>query len=80
MRVLDSAEIVLWISPNTIDQNSWNSIKLHFEIFLKTLKCHSFVNYDFRKIVYYVPKHTMRVIAWRATMLAGDRSQGVVES
>ena len=31
-------------------------------------------------IVYYVPRHTMRVIAWRATMFAGDRSQGVVEA
>ena len=30
-------------------------------------------------IVYYVPRRTMRVIARRATMLAGDRSQGVVE-
>ena len=31
-------------------------------------------------IVYCVPRGTMRVIAWRATMLAGDRSQGVVET
>ena len=31
-------------------------------------------------IVYYVPRHTMRVIAWRATMFAGDRSQGVAET
>ena len=31
-------------------------------------------------IVYYVPRRTMRVIARRATMLAGDRSQGVVEA
>ena len=30
--------------------------------------------------VYYVPRRTMRVIARRATMLAGDRSQGVVEA
>ena len=32
------------------------------------------------KIVYYVPRRTMRVNARRATMLAGDRSQGVVET
>ena len=31
-------------------------------------------------IVYYVPRRTMRIIARRATMLAGDRSQGVVEA
>ena len=27
-------------------------------------------------IVYYVPRRSMRVIAQRATMLAGDRSRG----
>ena len=31
-------------------------------------------------IVYYVSRRTMRVIARRATMLAGDRSQGVLEA
>ena len=31
------------------------------------------------EIVYYVPRRTMRVIARRATIIAGDRSQGVVE-
>ena len=31
-------------------------------------------------IVYYVPRRTMWVFAWRATMLAGDRSQGIVEA
>ena len=31
-------------------------------------------------IVYYVPRRTMRVIAWRATMLAGDRSRGAISS
>ena len=31
-------------------------------------------------IVYYVPRRIMRVITRRATMLAGDRSQGVVEA
>ena len=31
-------------------------------------------------IVYYVPKCIMRVITRRVTMLAGDRSQGVVET
>ena len=30
------------------------------------------------EIVYYVPRRTMRVIARRATMLAGDRSRGVI--
>ena len=30
------------------------------------------------RIVYYVPRRTMRVIAWRATMLAGDRSRGAI--
>ena len=30
-------------------------------------------------IVYYVPRLTMRVITRQAIMLAGDRSQGVVE-
>ena len=31
-------------------------------------------------IVYYVPRRIMRVITRRATMLAGDRSQGVAEA
>ena len=31
-------------------------------------------------IVYYVPRRTVRVIARRAPMLAGDESQGVVDS
>ena len=31
-------------------------------------------------IVYYVPRRIMRVITRRATMLAGDRSEGVVEA
>ena len=31
-------------------------------------------------IVYYVPRRTMRVIAWRVTMLARDRSQGVADA
>ena len=31
-------------------------------------------------IVYYVPRRTMRVIARRATMPAGDRNQGVAET
>ena len=31
-------------------------------------------------IVYDVPRRIMRVITRRATMLAGDRSQGVVEA
>ena len=31
-------------------------------------------------IVYHVPRRIMRVITWRATMLAGDRSQGVAEA
>ena len=31
-------------------------------------------------IVYYVPRRIMRVITQRATMLTGDRSQGVVEA
>ena len=31
-------------------------------------------------IVYYVPRRIMRVITRRATMLAGDRSQGVIET
>ena len=30
------------------------------------------------KIVYYAPRRTMRVIAWRATILAGDRSRGAI--
>ena len=29
-------------------------------------------------IVYYVPRRTMRIIERRATMLAGDRSRGVI--
>ena len=33
-----------------------------------------------RIIVYYVPRRIMRVITRRATMLARDRSQGVVET
>ena len=31
-------------------------------------------------LVYYVPRRIMRVITRRATMLAGDQSQGVVEA
>ena len=31
-------------------------------------------------IVYYVPKRIMRVITRRATMLAGGRSQGIVQT
>ena len=31
-------------------------------------------------IVYYVPRRIMRVITRRATMVAGDRSQGVAEA
>ena len=31
-------------------------------------------------IVYYMPRHIMRVITRRATMLAGDRSQGIAEA
>ena len=31
-------------------------------------------------IVYYVPRRIMRVMTRRATMLARDRSQGVVEA
>ena len=31
-----------------------------------------------RVIVYYVPRRTMRIIARRATMLAGDRSRGAI--
>ena len=31
-------------------------------------------------IVYYVPRRIMRVISQRATMLAGDQSQGVGEA
>ena len=52
--------------------------------FFKSKK-HSLMSLDSKKfpliqrIVYYVPRRTMRVIAWRATMLAGDRSQGVDE-
>ena len=40
------------------------------------------ISYDkqLNRIVYYVPRHTMREIAWWATMFAGDRSQGVVEA
>ena len=43
---------------------------------------HSFhlLIHDENAIVYYVPRRTMRVIARRATMLAGDRSQGVAET
>ena len=33
-----------------------------------------------RVIAYYVPRRIMRVIRRRATMLAGDRSQGVAEA
>ena len=31
-------------------------------------------------IVYYMPRRIIRVITRRATMLAGDRSQGVLEA
>ena len=31
-----------------------------------------------QEIVYYVPRRTMRIIARRATMLAGDRSRGAI--
>ena len=35
--------------------------------------------FDFKgRIVYYVPRRAMRVIARRATMLAGDRSRGAI--
>ena len=30
------------------------------------------------RIVYYVPRRRMRIIARRATMLAGDRSRGAI--
>ena len=30
------------------------------------------------RIVYYVPRRTMRLIARRATMLVGDRSRGAM--
>ena len=33
-----------------------------------------------RRIVYYEPRRIMRVITRRATMLAGDRSQGIAEA
>ena len=33
-----------------------------------------------RILVYYAPRCIMRVITRRATMLAGDRSPGVIES
>ena len=33
---------------------------------------------DLFTMVYYVPRRTMRVIARRATMLAGDRSRGAI--
>ena len=32
------------------------------------------------RIVYFVPRRIIRVITRRATMLAGDRSQGVAEA
>ena len=31
-------------------------------------------------IVYYVPRRIMKVITRRATMLAGDRTQGIAEA
>ena len=33
-----------------------------------------------QRIVYYVPRRIMRVITQRATMLARDRTQGIVEA
>ena len=35
------------------NQNSWNSQKWDFENYLKTLKYHSFLNFDFRTKVYW---------------------------
>ena len=40
--------------------------------------CFTPLCHEVDRIVYYVPKRTMRVIARRATMLAEDRSRGAI--
>ena len=43
-----------------------------------SLRFHAFGCWAKIEIVYYMPRRTMKVIAWRATMLAGDRSRGTI--
>ena len=75
----------LFVAKNTLNCDNLNKIFI-FSIFLthpvedsagsniiSTSKLNSL-------IVYYVPRRIMRVIMRRATMLAGDRSQGVAEA
>ena len=59
-----------------------NLKKLYLEIFKYHIekKRVEYFRSKMEKIVYYVPRRTMRVIAWRATMLAGEWSQGVIEA
>ena len=65
---LFSFRSLLLIIPTIIDNKV---ISLGFRCSSRTL---------FKVIVYYVSRRIMRVITRRATMLAGDRSQGVVEA
>ena len=57
--------------------------KVRNPVMIEIFVCLSYViskYLNYQVIVYYVPRRTMRVIACRATMLAGDRSQGVIEA
>ena len=77
-----------------IDSNFIHLLSLNFteSLFLKCWKPHEifhdhtdvyFMQTFFKKskskiLVYYVLRRTIRVIVWRATMLAGDRSRGAI--
>ena len=60
------------IQPSPVAAYGWECLSTCFFLFVA---CDS----EGQTIVYYVRRRTMRVIARRATMLAGDRSQGVVD-
>ena len=60
---------------NTINQlieNIRDNTKVDWDNFSKSSSCLLYLK--FNEIVHYVPRRRMRVIAGRATMLAGDRS------
>ena len=60
-----------------VTSEQWK-IKIRLDLKWVILGC-SRVNFS-PLIVYYAPMRITRVITRRATMLAGDRSQGVVEA
>ena len=64
-KILESNEISKYLTSNF--SNFYENVI--------SFKTSNFVNFI---IVYYVPRRTMRVIAWRAAMLAGDRSRGAI--